>query len=382
MPDIFGTVGEGAANKSHDVALVQAMLRVVKDAKNQPYLAGKYDGVYGPQTKDALLRFQTQHKLVPPPAGSGDKNSFVAPGGPTMQKLNAMLPATHKEMTIIQNSKTVYLPGAEGAMKAGQDSLRADAKLDGAFRAKVADLVGQMYKTHKIVIWAGNLGRHRTFAEQAALGANVTKAGPGESNHNFGRAVDLVFKDMHWVASDGAIVKDTPWIEKLSQASSAKATAFWDGRDVLVYKAGLFTLKVNWDRPHVQSFDQKTVHMGRSLAALLSAVGKSKWASVAGGYKSDLGLGGPLAPVGTAKQIWAGAAPVTKAAMAQALTAAKLSLATGRDIWAGKAVKKAPAAKGVAAADITAGDVAAVQKFLKHDFQSADGHYLKWKPVP
>lgn len=38
MPDIKDSVGEGGSNQVHDVALLQAMLRVVKDAKNAPYL--------------------------------------------------------------------------------------------------------------------------------------------------------------------------------------------------------------------------------------------------------------------------------------------------------------------------------------------------------
>jgi peptidoglycan hydrolase-like protein with peptidoglycan-binding domain len=382
MPDIRDTVGEGAANKSHDVALVQAMLRVVKDAKNQPYLAGNYDGVYGPQTKGALQRFQTDQKLVPPPPGSQDKSTFVNRGGPTVQKLSAMLPAAYKEMTIIEDTKTVFLPGTEAALKASTTSLSGDLKLDGTFRAKVVDLVNQVFKSHKIVLWAGALGRHRSFAEQAALSPTVTKAGPGESNHNFGRAVDLVYKDLQWVARDGGIVKDTPWLEKLAKAHAAKATAFWDQRDVLVYKANLFTLKVAWDRPHVQSFQQSTVSMKRSLVALLNVVGKSKWGAGTTGYKSDLGLGGPLANAGSAKQIFAGSAPVAKADIVSALNGGKMGLAAARDKWAGKALHKAGAAKAVTQADITAADVTAVQKFLKQDFQLADENYLKWKPVP
>ena len=64
MPDIKDSVGEGGRNLAHDVALVQAMLRVVKNAKGTPYLGGNYDGVYGPQTKAAITSFQTENKLA------------------------------------------------------------------------------------------------------------------------------------------------------------------------------------------------------------------------------------------------------------------------------------------------------------------------------
>ncbi|WP_046241434.1 peptidoglycan-binding domain-containing protein, partial [Delftia tsuruhatensis] len=64
MPDIKDSVGEGGSNQVHDVALLQAMLRVVKDAKNAPYLGVDYDGSYGAQTRAALERFQNDHKLA------------------------------------------------------------------------------------------------------------------------------------------------------------------------------------------------------------------------------------------------------------------------------------------------------------------------------
>jgi hypothetical protein len=54
MPDILNTVGAGGANNKHDVAMVQAMLKIVKNAKNQAYLKGNYDGVYGNDTKQAI----------------------------------------------------------------------------------------------------------------------------------------------------------------------------------------------------------------------------------------------------------------------------------------------------------------------------------------
>lgn len=66
MPDIKDTVGDGGKNKVHDVALVQAMLRLIKDAAGKPFLATNYDGVYGGDTKSAITRFQVEHKLITP----------------------------------------------------------------------------------------------------------------------------------------------------------------------------------------------------------------------------------------------------------------------------------------------------------------------------
>jgi hypothetical protein len=61
MTDITGSVGEGGTNKTHDVALVQAMLRIVKSKKGTPYLSGNYDGTYGQQTKNAIIAFQADY---------------------------------------------------------------------------------------------------------------------------------------------------------------------------------------------------------------------------------------------------------------------------------------------------------------------------------
>ena len=66
MSDIQDSVGEGAAkNNVHDLALVQAMLKVIKNATGQPYLSSNYDGVYGKDTKTAITKFQQDHKIIP-----------------------------------------------------------------------------------------------------------------------------------------------------------------------------------------------------------------------------------------------------------------------------------------------------------------------------
>src|SRR5256885_7642070 len=105
MPDIKDSVGEGGSNQVHDVALLQAMLRVVKDAKNAPYLGVDYDGSYGAQTRAALERFQNDHKLAaakaapgqPQAGGAKEALGLAAAGGATVAKLSGMLPASRSE---------------------------------------------------------------------------------------------------------------------------------------------------------------------------------------------------------------------------------------------------------------------------------------------
>jgi hypothetical protein len=356
VPNITASVGESAVNKSHDVALVQAMLRIVKNAKGVPYLSGNYDGSYGGGTKDAILAFQSDHaKVIQAGQPGKEKQGVVDVGGATLATLAGALPATHKELRVIPNSKTVYLEGATADAAASAGAIRNDGEFEATFRTRLASLVDTMYTTHRIVLWITPTGRRRTFAQQAV--EKKTFAGPGESNHNFGRASDLGFRGFRWIQGDGTIKKDADWLNSLEATSAAKASALWQVRDALAAKLPLYRLQ--FEQIHLQLYDQATFDNPRSLVKLLNAVGKAKWDT---GYKSDFGLGGALFQVGTAKQIWAGNATVSKADLAQALSAKT-----------NKLVKEA---------DIKAQQIIDTQKALKADFEAADKNWMKWVKVP
>jgi peptidoglycan hydrolase-like protein with peptidoglycan-binding domain len=370
MADITASVGDGGENKVHDVCLIQAMLKVVKNSKGQAYFGANYDGAFGALTKNAIVAFQKDFGLVPaaPSAMSSsggiigligkviamaatDKQGFISMLGPTLQKLNDTLPATHKGMRIIEGTKTVYLEGSSTGLSASKLDITGDANFEEGFRQKLANLVDQTFSQHKIVLWVTSTGHRRTFAQQAAIAPGATKAGPGESNHNFGRAADLGFKGFQWVQSDGTITKDNDWLGSLEKANAAKATAFWNKRDSIALSLGLF--KLAFERIHVQAFDQATVSNPNSLAALLTTVGTMKWEAQ---YKSDLGFGGDLFDVGSAKQIWAGNATVSSGMLAKA--------------------------KGVKVTTIKPKDIIDMQADLKRQFELADTNFLQWKPLP
>lgn len=386
MADIKDTVGEGGTNAVHDVALVQAMLRVVKNAKQQSYFGGDYDGIYEKNTKAAIESFQAEQKLLPPTGKDG--KTLLAIGGPTIQKLNAMLPATHKELWIIAATKTVFLVPPDADATAGHATVTALKETEPVFQLKAAGAVKQVYKDLKLALTLGPKGGRRTFAEQAAIPLGQTMVGPGESNHNFGRAVDLVFRNFQWVKGDGTIVKDNPWAEQLEQQKGVKtADQIWNARDVPIKAGGLFVLAVTKkfrDRPHVQAFDQNAVNMGDALARLMNTVGTFKWANQGGtprAYASDLGLGGGVQlQVGSARAIWGLQAKLDPVDVAAAVNKAQVALADARLIWAGKAVVKKDVFKPIGPADIKADDIASLKKALKKDFERADQNFLKWKP--
>lgn len=172
---------------------------------------GNYDGVYGKQTSTAISEFQNGYKLVG--KNSVDKAGKVVPNGETIKKLNAMLPANYKSMRIIANTKTVYLAGDAKEAVLSKLAVTGNANIQTNFKTNVGKLIQTMFEQHKIVLRVTKTGFRRTFAEQAAL--TKTNAGPGESNHNFGRAVDIGFKGIKWLQGNGKIVTDADWLNTL-----------------------------------------------------------------------------------------------------------------------------------------------------------------------
>ena len=291
MPDLRGSVGEKGANATHDVALVQAMLVLVKDAKGTAYF-GNYTGAYDAATKTAIIAFQTDQKLIAAPGAKLDpaalakldKPGVIEKNSATLKALNQALPATHKEMLIIEGTKTVYLPMAEASAKASAKAIGAKADLDPTFRGTVAKLVDQMFADHKIALSIPGDGWNRDFAAQAIPAGAGTGAGPGESNHQYGKAVDIGFQGLRWVASDGTFQDENFWLDAAKMPHD-KRQAFWDARNKIAFTAlGLFKTNKAGDLIHVQAYSDAGVSYGNSLALLLQTVSPNamKWSVVLG----------------------------------------------------------------------------------------------------
>jgi peptidoglycan hydrolase-like protein with peptidoglycan-binding domain len=406
MPDIKDSVGQGGLNKGHDVALVQALLQIVKNAKGHSYLTAGYDGAYGNVTKQAIVAFQKDQKLLPaltPPAGQAvqppppvqgpkaavpavlpaavvvgaqapagaaaapaakvvtEKEGFIAPGGPTMQKLNSLLPLEYKGLRIVAGTKLVYWPGSAGAASDSAKAIRADAGLEGIFRENVAKLVELLYQRHEIVLSLPPTGGLRTFQKQYELATQPdppTGAGPGESNHNFGLAVDIGPRGFKWLASN-LIAKTEAgwWLGDLSNSSPAKFMEMWGVRNQIAFsELGMFPSALAGDHVHVQKFSDANVSMSRSLAHLLNQVGAMKWQFGGGQYKCDFGLGGAFYPVGIAERVWEGNGAVTKEVLEKAY----------------KAVNKKDA--------VTPAAVTEMKAKLKADFVTAETKRFQWQP--
>lgn len=434
MPDIKNTVS-GPASQVQDIALVQLMLKVTKDAKGNPYLGVAYSGVWNADTKDAILRFQKDHGLVaPPPPPPGAKNAPVPPGAKgaapppaagapakvydkegevglksaTWQKLVGMLPPAYADVMIYPGNKTAYLPGSAADAKSSASALQNEPLLDVTFASKAADFVTQFYKETKIVLKVAGVGTgtRRDFQKQMTV---TSAAGPGESNHQWGQASDIGYGGLRWIDGNGNIRTENAYLDikdtnKKVVMPESKRQEFWKLHEAIFTKVGLFPTSLAGDETHVQAWKDGKVSMSRSLANLLNNTGALKWQAqpsnakgVPHQYKTDFGLGGQKFAVGTAKQIFGGNPVINVGDVAAALQASKVDLFK-HDLYKNfqfvkdelKAQKVVPGKQAAAAftgakvkvTDIKQADLLLLSKAIKADWVKADQGWKKWTPVP
>jgi peptidoglycan hydrolase-like protein with peptidoglycan-binding domain len=400
LPELKGSVGDGGANAVQDVALVQAMLKIVEDAKAVAYFGNNYNGKYDPSTKAAITAFQTDNKLIaaanlkPDPAAKFEKSGLIDKNSQTFKTLTQALPADYKTMRIIEGTTAAYIEMPLAAYQASLQAVQLKNDLDVQFRQKVIQLVAQIYDDYKIVLSVPNDGWRRTFAQQADVNSD---AGPGESNHQFGRAVDIGFQGLRWIAGDGQINKDNFWLDAAKMPEDKKQQ-FWNARNKIAFgpAIGLFKTNRKYDFIHVQAYSDDQVSYALSLARHLQVVSpnKMKWDFKAGKpnqYKSDLGLGGAVYMVGSSKEIWAGQAKINKADLATALNA-KLAADKTFNIEKFMGLPAAPAVQGAGGANVKAPVVLkeadikedylkALKIRLKAEFEAADARWKEWKPL-
>lgn len=393
MPVITAAVGLSGINKLHDVALVQAMLRVIRNPKHQPYVTFVYDGVFTPggATFKAIQAFQQDYKTASgvPPETSGK----VEPNGRTFKKMVELLPATHQELLSIVNQNLVYLAGSASAAQLSEQRVTSHPNFTSDFKTKLAGLIRQMYQTYKIVLCVipdQHHGGFRTFADQRALMdvEGATNAGPGESNHNFGNGADVGFENFTWLQGTGEPKKDAYWLNFLAPAKPSVAAELWQLRNRLTT---LFPSRKPGDLVHLQTFDDGNVSMGKSLASLMSEYGRMYWDYGGGVYKCNFGLADSteLFPVGTAKNIWDSKVNVSEVSFAKALNQAlkRRNAAGGKlpdyeeVIFQAIVSTRPQPVKEFKSSDIKKADCDLMRAFFKADFDLAETNYAHWKPV-
>ena len=362
MPNLTSNVGDGSDNKPHDVALVELLLHIVKNPKtHKRFFASNYDSKFTKATKDAIVAFQKEFNLAaaaptpppppkpgattpsspppPPPASAttpatADTLGLVKPGSATFQKMvdeAAAVDASFKLLRVLPETKVAYLEMTQAEFDERLKSV-TDSELESGFKTKVTALVRKMYADHKIALagW-GKLSYRRSFANQHKLflkGPTTTEAGPGESNHQFGQALDVGYVGLRLVRPNGTILKIINENQFDKSVLSWQIAALYKARNAIWEKAPqgtgtLFRIRMHGgdnDPNHFQNFNQfsslypdPTVDIRVSLAAFLSGISGFNWEKKHGGhYACDLGTGSTPVDVGTADQIWTGHASLTK----------------------------------------------------------------------
>lgn len=380
MQALSNSVGEHAANARHDAALVQARLRLARrpaqlDPARPPYLAA-IDGDCGPRTLSGLRQFQSDQVFVGADGRSsqpvaGATPGQVRPGDLTWQRLVAATPAALADLRALAGSATVYVAASTDELAAAI-SAAAAMSFEPRFGTLVQALMRRVHQAHGIAIRVCRNGSRRTFQTQYELlmsGRRVTRAGPGESNHNFGQAVDLGFQGLHWLRRDGRLVdNEDAWLHQLdpNQHADGDAALFWRLLRSEGQAIGLHRGPVS-DHPHLQAWPDANVDMADRLADLLNRTGTLRWAGRRQRYQCDLGGGGRLFDVGSAAQIWSGQAQVSAAELTQAL-AARPAPAPGPGT---------PPAAAVPA--VTPAELAAMKARLQAAFRTADTQWMQWR---
>jgi hypothetical protein len=428
MPNLDGTVGINGTNKAHDVALIQVMLRVVKNDKGLPYLNANYTGVSDKATTDAIAAFQKDQKLLPVPvqaqragAAVGGRTAVLAPPvvaancetegllGPqskTYKNLVAGLPPQYAGVRTILGLKTVFLEQPANDATTSLHAVLNASGLNAAFGSQVVNLIRAFYDAHKIAIWVDPRdGYTRDFDKQNELYSVVvngqhikSNSGPGESNHNWGFAVDIGFQAFKWLKPDASIVTDDAWLQALGRANYNDFATLWNVRNQIASANGLYPTHKKADFIHLQNFDDSQVSAGHSLAAQLARVGKFKWEFSKGSYETDLGSGGKLEAVGNASQLWSKTSHPSKGLIVAAKNAhekaawAKLSQ-DQKDKLKHAAIAKLPAGTKPAAgiepglkvwteADITDAMIGEAKLAIRQEMEAAEAKRDQWVPTP
>jgi hypothetical protein len=369
MQGLSASVGENGKNAIHDIALVQAILVLTKRpailAPKTPQYLQSYDGDCGRLTKQAIRDYQSDYVFVSAD-GQSSQNvpnatpGLISPGDATWKKLELAPQQEFQDLRILFKSKTVYV-AATGSDLAASKMAVTSATFENGFRLKVLRLIDQIFNAYGIVVSVCAQGDRRTFQTQYELltsGRGVTKAGPGESNHNFGQAVDLGFQDLRWLKCDGTdVTREDSWMHKMDSYKPFmdQSRKFWDMLRIegTSGSIGLFRGPLA-DKPHLQAWSDHGIDMAGRLADLLTRSGKTRWTGMAQRYKNDLGFGGAYFDVGTAAQIWAGSATVSNLNIAQAS-------------------KRKPN-------EVKPDEVSKMQTRLFQDFEAADANWQSWQP--
>jgi hypothetical protein len=415
MPEINNSVGDGGKNETQDVALVQAMLRIIKrPPRRNPYYPHRVSGKSDGDTRAAIGAFQKDQGVSPP-----DRLGFVDVNSATFNAMASEVRAVNPDfddLRVLPGTRMVYLGAStaelEASLKEVRDARRmgrsapvgrAGEGLDPGFQADVVRMIREVYRQHQIVLRAwGEFSFGRDFDGQLSrVETGSSQAQPGEGNHNFGRAMDIGFKGLRWLKDDGSIgtVVNEDGFDKDPTLGQARVEALLKARNLILERPPVgtgpfFRIRMGGgdnDPNHFQAVNQLSIYpdpqvsMARSFVGLLDRVGPQfpldelqklglrvsvpmTW-EVGGGhrYKCDLGFGEDKFDVGESRHIFQGNAAVTRPMLAHATNAYHASMGGG--------------VPRVHAGDFTQAQVDAMMRALQAVFALADDNWRDWRAL-
>jgi hypothetical protein len=422
-------VGTHLANHKQDVALVKAMLNVVRNKHRHPFLHSHLNGFWDGHDAQALKAFQIEagtaapppphghHRngahhaghhangalaaTAPAPAAYPDTLGVLKPDSATWNKLVERLPTFPHDFTrlaVLPDSTVVYLRADVDDRNASIDEL-ADQPLDPEFRNRVVAVVRAMYDDYGIVLrgWTTNptySSYRRDFDAQLQVYLEKhSNAGPGEGNHNYGEAVDLGFPGLLWVGTFGAVHevrvqedKHHPlrdWKHRPKEMRKALLRA----RNELVEDNGLFTITDwdGWDPFHVQAYDDGQANPARSLVAHLGRVNS--------GMRWKVGHTPHPRPKHPDGDVTKGPHYLCDLGLADLPENHFADLGTAPQIWGGSITftqlrhklakaRSATTKKHVHDHDVPEKDVKDLKEQILTVFKQADLGWQSWQPVP
>ena len=300
---LSGSVGIGGNNKPADILAIQkalnARLKLIP-----PTTKLKEDSDLGKKPENsktvaAIKLFQRKVCQMSKPDG------LISVNGKTHKKLNE----TGELKKIV--TEVLTFPGTKfthGRTKKTLDECLATlpAEMRSDFKKDISHIIKEM---HKLGFAFGTIKKHkagyRTFEDQHTIPPKQTKAGPGESFHNYGLAADLGV--IEWVDSSGKSHSDF-WLGTMDSMKEYKGFSgkIWAKRNSF---GGANVHDLSWEIIHLQGVSADTSGRGALVKCLNKAAAGSGFSYQKGTgktYQCKVSASANWVSIGTAKEIWSG----------------------------------------------------------------------------
>jgi peptidoglycan hydrolase-like protein with peptidoglycan-binding domain len=311
--------GERGSDKHHPGTGITDMQKLLASAGAY---SGKNDGWFSKATYDAVVEFQEyaekgdciDAKGAKKPLEEKDwlKGHRAGVGdGPTIDMLKLI---TGKGLKI---ANVLTFPGTKFKYRKAKTTVQeCVATLPSNLRPDFKkDIEAVIQGMHDLGIAFGTntpTSGYRTFAQQLTISASKTSAGPGESFHSYGVAVDLGV--IEWVDEDGKSYKKDFWLLTMDNIAKYKgfSNKIWTKRDEI---GGNNLHVLSKERIHMQSMPsgaRGALALVKALNEACSQLGDTTWSyrnikNV--GYECSLGSATKFTNVGTSEQMLHGTSP-------------------------------------------------------------------------